>query len=84
MSWCDIISELSIDHSWDLWLPSVWGGSFWTASLQYRALRTGARLGRNIGRDDSAFEYEGRASMLLDYLQVSDHKGRSPFHIYTD
>ena len=49
----------------------MWGGSYWTASLQYRALKAGARLSRNIGRDGSAIGYESQASMILDYLQVS-------------
>ena len=57
--------------SWDLWWPPVWYGSYWTASLQYRALRAGARLGRTIGRDDSAVEYETHASMILNYFQES-------------
>jgi hypothetical protein len=65
--------KLSVHRSWDLWWPPVWGGSYWTASLQYRALRAGARLGRSIGRDDSVFEYVSRASMILDYLQASCH-----------
>jgi len=56
--------------SWDLWWPPVWGGSFWTASLQYRALRTGARLSLSIGRESSTLEYDSRASMILDYLQT--------------
>ncbi|KAH9987018.1 glycoside hydrolase family 15 protein, partial [Russula compacta] len=34
--------------SWDLWWPPVWCGSYWTASLQYRALRAGARLGTSV------------------------------------
>jgi hypothetical protein len=51
----------------------VWGGSYWTASLQYRALQAGARLSRNIGRDSSALGYESHASMILDYLQVSHY-----------
>jgi glucoamylase len=60
------------NRSWDLWWPPVWGGSYWTASLQYRALLAGARLGRNIGRDaDSVSEYEIHASKILDYLQES-------------
>jgi len=63
--------------SWDLWWPPVWGGSYWTASLQYRALLAGARLGRNIGRDDSVSEYEAQASKILDYLQTfwNDEEG---------
>jgi len=58
-------------RSWDLWWPPVWGGSYWTASLQYRALKAGARLSRNIGRVSSALGYESNASMILDYLQVT-------------
>ena len=49
----------------------MWGGSYWTASLQYRALKAGARLSRNIGRVSSALGYESNASMILDYLQVT-------------
>ncbi|KAI9451528.1 Six-hairpin glycosidase-like protein [Russula earlei] len=57
--------------SYDLWWPCVWGGSYWTASLQYRALRGGARLGRAIGRGrDVVGEYDSQASMILDYLQT--------------
>ncbi|KAI0246449.1 Six-hairpin glycosidase-like protein [Lactifluus subvellereus] len=56
--------------SWDLWWPPVWGGSYWTASLQYRALRAGARLSQSIGRGDNSLELESHASMILDYLQT--------------
>jgi glucoamylase len=57
--------------SWDLWWPPVWGGSYWTASLQYRALRGGARLGRAIGRGlDVVDEYDHQASLVLDYMQT--------------
>ncbi|KAI0267066.1 Six-hairpin glycosidase-like protein [Gloeopeniophorella convolvens] len=56
--------------SWDLWWPPVWGGSYWTASLQYRALRGGARLGRKIGRELNVVEYDAHASMVLDYMQT--------------
>ena len=55
----------------------MWGGSYWTASLQYRALKAGARLSRNIGRDGSAVGYENQALMILDYLQVG-HCHKSP------
>ncbi|KAI0301059.1 Six-hairpin glycosidase-like protein [Multifurca ochricompacta] len=59
------------ETSWDLWWPPVWCGSYWTASLQYRALRGGARLGRAIGRGlDVVDEYDSRASLILDYLQT--------------
>ncbi|KAI0250155.1 Six-hairpin glycosidase-like protein [Lactifluus subvellereus] len=58
------------ESSWDLWWPPVWGGSYWTASLQYRALRGGARLGRAIGRNNDVEEYDAHASMLLDYMQT--------------
>ncbi|KAI0062578.1 Six-hairpin glycosidase [Artomyces pyxidatus] len=56
--------------SWDLWWPPVWGGSYWTSSLQYRALRAGARLGRRIGRPENVVEYDSKASMVLDYMQT--------------
>lgn len=50
----------------------MWGGSYWTASLQYRALRGGARLGRAIGRGlDAVNEYDSQASLILDYMQAS-------------
>ncbi|KAI0281895.1 hypothetical protein BC826DRAFT_1111111 [Russula brevipes] len=52
---------------WDLWWPPVWGGSFWTTSLQHRALRGGARLGRAIGRGlDAVNEYDPQAALILD------------------
>ncbi|KAI9437567.1 Six-hairpin glycosidase-like protein [Lactarius indigo] len=56
--------------SWDLWWPPVWGGSYWTASLQYRALRAGARLGRAVGRGMDVVEYDAHAAMILDYMQT--------------
>ncbi|KAH9969259.1 Six-hairpin glycosidase-like protein [Lactifluus volemus] len=65
------ISSHRNQSSWDLWWLPVWGGSYWTASLQYRALQAGARLGRIIGRDGSTLEYESQASNILDYLQES-------------
>jgi glucoamylase len=66
-----VSTDWLVGFSWDLWWPPVWGGSYWTASLQYRALRGGARLGRAIGRDNDVVEYEAHASMILDYMQVS-------------
>jgi hypothetical protein len=57
----------------------VWGGSYWTASLQYRALRGGARLGRAIGRGlDVVDEYDHQASLVLDYMQASPNWGIPP------
>jgi glucoamylase len=57
----------------------VWGGSYWTASLQYRALRGGARLGRAIGRGlDVVDEYDRQASLILDYMQASLSYGTPP------
>jgi glucoamylase len=58
--------------SWDLWWPPVWGGSYWTAALQYRALRGGARLGRAIGRanDNDVAEYDRQSALVLDYMQT--------------
>ncbi|KAI9457901.1 Six-hairpin glycosidase-like protein, partial [Russula earlei] len=50
------------ESSWDLWWPPVWGGSYWTASLQYRALLAGARLSRSVGRDVP--EYESHAHLV--------------------
>jgi glucoamylase len=55
--------------SWDLWWPPVWAGSFWTSSLQYRALVAGARLSRTIGRYDDTLGYDKIAPLVLDYLQ---------------
>ena len=57
---------------WDLWWPPVWGGSYWTASLQYRALRGGARLARAVGREieNGADDYDRKAALVLDYMQV--------------
>lgn len=50
------------------------GGSYWTASLQYRALRGGARLARAIGRDNNVQGYDSHAAMILDYMQVSEER----------
>ncbi|KAI9449115.1 Six-hairpin glycosidase-like protein [Lactarius psammicola] len=59
------------ESSYDLWWLPVWAGSYWSASLQYRALVTGARLGRNIGRLDSVATYESQAAVIREYLQES-------------
>jgi glucoamylase len=56
--------------SWDLWWPPVWAGSYWTSSLQYRALVAGARLSRTIGRYDNTLGYDKIAPMVLEYLQT--------------
>jgi hypothetical protein len=62
----------------------VFGGSYWTASLQYRALRGGARLGRAIGRGlDVADEYDHQASLILDYMQASPSWGILPSGLRT-
>ncbi|KAI0266992.1 Six-hairpin glycosidase-like protein [Gloeopeniophorella convolvens] len=58
------------ESSWDLWWPPVWGGSYWTASLQYRALYAGAQLSRKIGRVESTADYQSRAALILDYMQT--------------
>ncbi|KAI0244986.1 hypothetical protein BJV78DRAFT_1289773 [Lactifluus subvellereus] len=55
---------------WDLWWPPVWGGSYWTASLQYCVLRGGAHLGHTIGHDNDVAKYDAHMSMLLDYMQM--------------
>lgn len=49
----------------------MWGGSYWTSSLQYRALRAGARLSRLIGRETDDLAYDGVASSVLEYVQES-------------
>ncbi|KAI9438261.1 Six-hairpin glycosidase-like protein [Lactarius indigo] len=57
------------ESSYDVWLPPVWAGNYWTSYLQYRALKHGAYVGRKIGRGEDASDFEGRASLILDYLQ---------------
>ena len=71
-------SQLTVCRSWDLWWPPVWAGSYWTASLQYRALTAGARLGRKIGRVANVLEYQSQASKILDYMQESHHRRSFP------
>ena len=67
-----ILSSNSDDHHrWDLWWAPVWGGSYWTSSMQYRALRAGARLCRMIGRETDVRAYDGVASSVLEYVQES-------------
>ena len=56
-------------YSWDIWRPPVWGGSYWTSSIQYRALIEGAQFGRKIGRGEDAAQFESLASLILDYIQ---------------
>jgi hypothetical protein len=71
------------DHRWDLWWPPVWAGSYWTSSLQYRALVAGARLSRTIGRYGSTLGYDKVAPLVLDYLQES-RPSPSVFKSYTE
>jgi hypothetical protein len=59
------------DLRWDLWWPPVWAGSYWTSSLQYRALVAGARLSHTIGRYYDTLGYDKIAPLVLDYLQES-------------
>jgi len=56
--------------SWDLWWSPVWGGSYWTASMQYRALKAGARVAQLIGRESDDLGYDGIAKSVLDYMQT--------------
>ncbi|KAI0267072.1 Six-hairpin glycosidase-like protein [Gloeopeniophorella convolvens] len=56
--------------SYDIWSPPVWGGSYWTAYLQHRALKAGARLASSIGRGDGAYAFESHALIILNYLQT--------------
>jgi hypothetical protein len=56
---------------WDLWWAPVWAGSYWTSSLQHRALVAGARLSRTIGRYENTLRYDEVAPQVLDYLQES-------------
>ena len=66
------LSSNSMPHRrWDLWWAPVWAGSYWTASVQYRALRAGARLCRLIGRETDDHTYAGVASNVLGYAQES-------------
>ncbi|KAN0109731.1 glycoside hydrolase family 15 protein [Russula decolorans] len=71
------ISQHWNESSWDLWWAPVWGGSYWTSSVQYRALRAGARLCRLIGRETDDRAYDGVASSVLEYVQTfwNEEKG---------
>jgi hypothetical protein len=44
---------------------------YWTSSVQYRALRAGARLCHLIGHGTNGHTYAGVASIGLEYAQVS-------------
>lgn len=65
------IIKLMSPYSYDIWVPPVWAGNYWTSSVQYRALKHGAYIGRKIGRGEDASDFETRASLILDYLQES-------------
>ena len=56
------------------WWPPVWVGPYWTAALQSRALRGGARLRRAIGREDNAVGYDAGADMILQYMPVGGRR----------
>jgi hypothetical protein len=64
-------SNTMFHRRWDLWWAPVWAGSYWTSSVQYRALRAGARLCRLIGRETDDHTYAGVASSVLEYSQES-------------
>ena len=66
-----LLTRYHIHCRWDLWWTPVWAGSYWTSSVQYRALRAGARLSRLIGRETNGLGYDGVASSVLQYLQES-------------
>ncbi|KAN0139655.1 glycoside hydrolase family 15 protein [Lactarius tabidus] len=51
--------------TWDIWRPPVWGGSYWTSSMQYRALIEGAQFSRKIGRGEDADLFESLASLTF-------------------
>lgn len=55
---------------YDLWWPPIWGGSYWTAALQYRTLKGGAALGRRLNIMQDVVDYEQKANLVLDYMQV--------------
>jgi hypothetical protein len=63
------IIKLILLYSYDIWVPPVWAGNYWTSSVQYRALKHGAYIGRKIGRGEDVSDFETRASLILDYLQ---------------
>ena len=71
-SLCQCQNLISL-YSYDVWLPPVWAGNYWTSYLQYRALKHGAYVGRKIGRGEDSPDFESRASLILDYLQASSH-----------
>ena len=64
---------LTVSCRYDLWWPPIWGGSYWTAALQYRSLKSGAALGRKLNIMQDVVDYEQKASLVLDYMQVSIH-----------
>ena len=66
-----LIFKFDVHHRWDLWWDPVWGGSYWTASVQYRALIMGARIAKMIGRETDDLGYRGTAKCVLEYCQES-------------
>ena len=75
---CIISSHICARFSFDLW-EEVSGSSFWTTSVQHRALRQGATLANAIGEIASANIYATQADNLLCFMQVSmvNHPGRN-------
>ena len=71
--WSVSITKLILLYSYDIWVPPVYAGNFWTSHIQYRALKHGAYVGRKIGRGEDSADFESRASLILDYLQVCYH-----------
>jgi hypothetical protein len=71
--WPVSVSKLISPYSYDIWLPPVWAGNYWTSYMQYRALKHGAYVGRKIGRGEDSSDFESRASLILDYLQARSH-----------
>jgi len=55
--------------SFDLW-EEVSSSSFFTTSVQYRALVEGAKLATSLGQTSAAAIYKAEAAKVLCFLQV--------------
>ena len=66
-------------YSFDLW-EEINSSSFFTSSVQHRALREGVRLATSIGQSSATGSYSTQADNILCFMQSFWHSsGPSPY-----
>lgn len=75
--WPSIKLDLDyVSSNWNKTTYDIWGevlsSSYWTSTVQHRALRQGLALGATIGDTTASESYMSQAESLLCFMQVSD------------